>query len=138
MIEAAQMLRRWRQRDSATLVAAWRRGGGGGSVSGGGGSAKLGGGAQRKAAARWQQQGGSGRFTGTVHECANARAFELHRRADVPLFVLGQGRRDDSADGIVLMGSNGGTRGDVHHGRQCAAAANHNANGDGNADVIVC
>ena len=54
----------------------------------------------------------------------------------------------DSADGIVVVGSNGGARGDVHRGRQCAAAANvdtadndtANANADANADGndIVC
>jgi len=116
------MLRRWRQRDSATSAAAWWRRGGGGSVSGGGGSAKCGGGAQR--------DGGSGGFTGTVRECANARAFERHRRANVRVFVLGRGRRDDSVDGIVVVGSDGAARGDVHRGRRCASAANDNADGD--------
>ena len=81
----------------------------------------------------WQQHGGCGGFKGTIRECANARTFECHRRADVRVFVLGQGRRDDSAEGIVIIGSNGGTRGDVHRGRRCATAATNDANGD--ADV---
>jgi hypothetical protein len=59
--------------------------------------------------ARWQQHGGCGGFTGTVRECANARAF---------VFVLGRGQRDDSADGIVVVGSDGGARCDVHRGRR--------------------
>jgi hypothetical protein len=42
----------------------------------------------------------------------------------------------NSANGIVVVGSNGGDRGDVHRGRRCAAAATANANG--NADDIVC
>ncbi len=72
-------------------------------------------------AAWWQQHGGCGGFTGTVRECADARAFERHRRTDVRAFVLGRGWRDDSADGIVVVGSDGGARGDVHCGRRCAA-----------------
>ncbi len=104
------------------------------------------------AAARWQQCGGCGGFTGTVRKCADAHAFEHHRRADVCIFVIGQRRRDDSADGIVVVGSNGGARGDVHCRRQCAAAAandaandntaaadaNADADADANADDIVC
>ncbi len=35
------------------------------------------------AAAWWQQRGGCGGLTGTVGECADAHAFERHRRADV-------------------------------------------------------
>jgi hypothetical protein len=88
------------------------------------------------AAARWQQHGGCGGFTGTVHECAYARAFERHRRANVRVFVLGQGRRDDSVDGIVVVGSNGTARGNVHRGCQCSAAAAADVYGD--ADDIVC
>ncbi len=80
--------------------------------------------------ARWQQHGGCGGFTGTVRECANARAFERHRRANVCVFVLGRGPKDDSADGIVVVGSNGGARGDVHCGCRCAAAAADDADGD--------
>jgi hypothetical protein len=63
------------------------------------------------------QHGGCGGFTGTVHECADARAFERHRRADVRVFVLGRGWRDDSVGGIVIVGSDGAARGDVHRGR---------------------
>ena len=55
------------------------------------------------AAARWEQRGGCGGFTDTVRECANARAFDCHQRTDVHVFVLGRGRRDDSADGIVVV-----------------------------------
>jgi len=55
------------------------------------------------AAAWWEQRGGCGGFTGTVHEWANASAFERHRLADVRVFVLGRGRRDDSVDGIIIV-----------------------------------
>ncbi len=97
-------------------------------------------------AARWQQGGGCGGFAGTVRECANAHAFERYRRANVRVFVLGRGRSDNSADGIVVVGSNSSACGYVHRGRQCVAAvgddaADNNtaaANGDGNADDIVC
>ena len=81
------------------------------------------------AAARWQQHGGCSGFTGTVQECANARAFERHQRTDVGGFVLGQGRRDYSVNNIVVVGSNGTARGDVHRGCRCATAANVDANG---------
>ncbi len=100
------------------------------------------------AAARWQQRGGCGGFTGTVRECAAANAFKRHQRADIHVFVIGRGRRDDSADGIVVVGSNGGARGDVHGSRQCAAAADDeddesnddtaDANAEGNGNNIVC
>ncbi len=98
------------------------------------------------AAARWQQRGGCGGFTGTVRECASAHAFECHRRANVRVFILGRGWRDDSANGIVVVGSDAGACGDVHHGRQCAAAADDdaadndttNADADGDGDDIVC
>ena len=59
-----------------------------------------------------------------------------HQRADVRVFILGRGRRDNSANGIVIISSNGGARGDVHRGRRCATAANNNADGD--ANDIVC
>jgi hypothetical protein len=99
------------------------------------------------AAARWQgssmeavavaaaQQcnvGGSG----TIRECANARAFERHRRANVRLFVLGRGQRDDSVDSIIVVSSDGVAHQDVHCGRRCAAATNDDD--DGNADDILC
>ncbi len=87
------------------------------------------------AAARWQQCGGCSGFTGTVHECANAHAFERHRRANVRVFIIGQGQRDDSADGIVVVGSNGGARGDIHRSRQCAAAADNDAANDNTTDA---
>ena len=96
----------------------------------------------------WQQRGGCGRFTGTVRDCAGTHAFKRHRRANVRVFILGQGRRDDSADGIIVVGSDGGARGDVHCCRQCAAAANDDAanddtadadaDADGNGEDIVC
>ena len=63
---------------------------------------KRGGGAQT-AAAWWEQRGGCSGFTGTVHEWANTSAFERHRLADVRVFVLGRGRRDNSVDGIVII-----------------------------------
>ncbi len=126
-IAAARMLRRWRQCDvGGSLAVGWRW-------------------RQRNAwrwrtarwrPVRWQQHGGCGGFTGTVRKCANARAFEHHQRADVCVFVLGRGWRDDSADGIVIVGSDGGARGDVHRGRRCTAAAADDA--DGNTNDIVC
>ncbi len=102
--------------------------------------------------ARWQQRGGCSGFAGTVCECADACAFERHQRADVSVFVLGQGRRDDSADSIGVVSSDGGACGDVHRGCQCAAAASDDtandntadadgdgkADGDGDPDDIVC
>jgi hypothetical protein len=84
------------------------------------------------AAARQRDVGGSG----TVRECADAHAFEPHRCADVRVFVLGRGWRDDSVDSIIVVGSDSVARGDVHRGRRCAAAAKDDA--DGNADDIVC
>jgi hypothetical protein len=68
---------------------------------------------------------------------AAQRLWQIHRHrpqmrhqqpADVRLFVLGRG--------IVVVGSDGGARGDVHRGRRCAAAVADDANG--NADDIVC
>ncbi len=94
----------------------------------------------------WQQRGGCGRFAGTVRECADTRAFERYQRVNVRVFVLGQGRRDDSANGMVIVSSDGGARGDDHSGRRCAAvisddaAGNNTADADGNsnADDIIC
>ena len=63
-------------------------------------------------------------------------ANALTQRADVCIFVLGRGWRDDSVDSIIVVGSDGVARSDVHRGRRCAAAANDNADGD--ADDIVC
>ncbi len=98
------------------------------------------------AAARWQQRGGCGGFIGTVRKCIGAHAFERHQRADVRIFVIDLGWRDDSANGIFVVGSDGDARGDVHRGRQCAAAANNDAayndtadaDADGDGDDIVC
>jgi hypothetical protein len=138
-VAAAQRLRRWRQHDSATSAAAWRR------------QRRW---QQRKAwrrgTARRRQRGGSSTDaaavaaagqrevggSGIVRECADARAFERHRRADVCVFVLGRGRRDDSVDSIVVGGSDGVAHGNVHRGCRCAAAAA--ATADGDADDIVC
>ena len=97
-------------------------------------------------AARWQQGGGCGRFAGSVRECADAHAFERHQRADVRVFVLGQGWRDDSTDGIIVVGSDSGACRDVHRGCQCVAAAGNDAaanntadaDGEGDVDNIVC
>ena len=60
-------------------------------------------------AARWQQRGGCGGFTGTVSEFADAHAFERHQRGDVHVLVIGRERRDNSTNGIVVVGSNGVT-----------------------------
>ncbi len=96
------------------------------------------------AATRWQQRGGCGGFTGTLRECANAHAFKRHQLANVRVFVIGQGRRDNSPNVIVVIGSDGGAYGDVHRSRQCAAAADDyaanedTANDDGDGDNIVC
>ncbi len=98
------------------------------------------------AAARWQQRGGCGEFTGTVHKCADAHAFERHQCANVRVFVIGRGRRDNSANGIVVVGSDGGARRGFHHGHQCAAAADNDAaddntadtNANGNDNDIIC
>ncbi len=81
-----------------------------------------------------QQRDGGG--SSTICECADAHAFERHQRADVCVFVLGRGSRDDSVDSIILVGSDGVARSDVHRGHRCAAAANDDGNGD--ADDIVC
>ena len=43
------------------------------------------------------------------------------------LFIIGRGRRDDSTNGMVICGSNGGARGDVHRSCQCAATADNEA-----------
>ncbi len=69
-------------------------------------------------------------IAGTVRECADARPFERHQCANVHVFNLGRGWRDDGADGIVIVGGNSSTRGDVHQGCQCAAAADDNINED--------
>ena len=53
---------------------------------------------------------------------------------------------DDSADSIVVIGGNGGARGDVHCGCRCTAVANSNAidndtadgNDNGNGNDTVC
>ena len=85
-------------------------------------------------AAAQQRDAGS---SGTFRECADARAFKRHRRANVRVFILGQGQRADSVDSIlVVVGSDGVARGDVDRGCRCAAAANNDSDGD--ADNIVC
>jgi hypothetical protein len=64
----------------------------------------------------------------------------------VRVFVLSQGQRDDGANSIVIVGSNGNARGNVHHGRCSAAADNGDADdgnaanddADGDADNILC
>ena len=88
------------------------------------------------AAAQWHQHRGCGGFTGTVRECADTRTFKHHQRANVRVFVFGQGRRDNSIDGIVVVGSDGAARGDIHRGCRCATAANDDSNGD--TDDIIC
>ncbi len=61
-----------------------------------------------------------------------------HQHADVRVFVLGRGRRDDSANGIVVVGRDGGAHGNVHRGRRCAATVATKDNADGNANDIIC
>ncbi len=97
-------------------------------------------------AARWQQRGGCIGFTGTVRECTDTHAFKCHQRANVRVFIIGQGWKDDSANGIVVVGSDGGARGDVHRGCHCTAVADNdavdnntaNANADADGDKMVC
>jgi hypothetical protein len=130
---------RWQQRNSATLAAAWRRQRWWRQREG-----------QRQGTAQQRQRGGSSTEaaavvaaqqhdvggSGTVCECTDAHTFKHHRRADARVFVLGRGWREDSVDSIMVVGSNGAARGNVHRGCRCAAAANKDA--DGNADDIVC
>jgi hypothetical protein len=72
--------------------------------------------------------------SGAVRKCANARAFKRLQRASVRVFVLGQGQRDNSADGIVVVGGGGGARGNVHPGRRGAA----DDCGDADCNNILC
>jgi hypothetical protein len=60
---------------------------------------------------------------------SDACAFKRHRHADVRAFVLGQGRRDEGADCIVV--GNSGARGDVHRGHRGADEA------EGDADNTI-
>ncbi len=95
----------WRQREARRRGTARRRQRGGSNTK-----------AAAVAAARQRDVGGSS----TVRKCADAHAFERHRRADIHVFVLGRGRRDDivdSVNSIVVVGNDGVTRGDVHRGR---------------------
>ena len=61
---------------------------------------------------------------------SDARAFEHHRHANARAFVLGQGRRVDCADCIVV--GNSGTRGGVHRGHHSADEAK------GDTDDTIC
>jgi hypothetical protein len=61
-------------------------------------------------------------------QSADARAFECHRCADVRVFILGQGRRDDGANGVVV----GDSGGNVHRGGRGTNDS------DSNADDILC
>ncbi len=67
-----------------------------------------------------------------VRKYADARAFERLRLAGIRAFVLGQGRRDNSADGIVV----GDSSGDVHHGGRGTNDGNDDGDGDGD-DIFV-
>ncbi len=113
--------RRWQQRKARRRGTARRRQRSGSSTD-----------AAAVAAARQRNVGGSG----PICECADARAFERHRRANVCVFVLGRGRRDHSVDSIVFVSSDGFAHGNVHRGHRCAAASDDDADGD--ADNIVC
>ena len=131
-----------RQRDvgggGSTTARCWLQLGGG-SISGCGGSAKCGGGAQ--------SNGGSGvaeaRMLWRWRQHDSAMLVAAWRRGGGDVFVLGQGLRDNGADGIVIVG-NGGVHGNVHRGHQYAATADSNAaddntaNGDSDANDIVC
>jgi hypothetical protein len=135
---------RWRQHDSATAQL-WRQLGGSVALAAAAVAAVRSAALSHSAtaAARWQQRGGCGGFPGTVCVHAYAHAFERHQHANVRIFIIGQGRRNDSADGIVVIGSDGGAHGDVHRGRQCAATADDDvsdddtANADANGNDIV-
>jgi hypothetical protein len=61
---------------------------------------------------------------------SDTRAFEHHRHANARAFVLGQGRKDDCADCVVV--GNSGARGDVHRGRRGTDKA------EGDADNTIC
>jgi hypothetical protein len=63
-----------------------------------------------------------------VRKYADARDFERHQCADVCAFVLGQGRRDDGTDGIVV----GDSSGEVHRGGRGTD------DGDGDGNDILC
>ena len=52
------------------------------------------------AAARWEQRSNA---TDSPSGSAVGAALERHQLADVRVFVLGRGRRDDSVDGIVVF-----------------------------------
>ena len=73
---------------------------------------------------------------------ANAPTHAPLNATDVPnvrVFVLGRGRRDNGADGIVIVGGDGGTRGNVHRGHHGAAADYGDADcGDADCDDILC
>ena len=87
------------------------------------------------AAVRQRNVGGSG----TIRECSDTHAFERHRRADVRVFVLGRGWRDDSVnsvDSIVIVGSDGVARGEVHRGCRCDTAAADDADGDRTSSFV--
>ena len=68
---------------------------------------------------------------------ANALTHAPSNATDAPtyasFFVLGRGRRDDGADGIVVVGG-GGAHGDVHRGRRGSA----DDYGDADCDDILC
>jgi hypothetical protein len=63
-----------------------------------------------------------------VRKHADARAVEHNQCADVRAFVLGQGRRDDGADSIIVGTSGGNVQG----------GGRGNDDGHGNADDILC
>ncbi len=69
---------------------------------------------------------------------ANVPTHAPSNATDAPtyasFFVLGCGQRDDSADGIVVVVGDGGTRGDFHRGRRGSAKDY----GDADCDDILC
>jgi hypothetical protein len=69
-----------------------------------------------------------------VRKYADARAFECHQCADdVRAFVLGQGRRDDGANSIVI----GDSGDDVHRGGRGTDDGDGDGNGDSDGDDIL-
>ena len=69
-------------------------------------------------------------FTDGVGRSRCTTQGKTYRRANICAFILGQGLRDDSANGFVA--GNSGACGNVHCGRRGAGDAK------GDADDILC
>jgi hypothetical protein len=111
--------------------------------------------ARRWRTARRRQRGGSSAEAAadSLAPSANAPTHTPSNATDAPTYAslsLVEDGGTDSTDGIVVVGSDGGARGDVHRGRQCATAADNdaadedtadadaNADADADGDNIVC